>query len=352
MVDQSREKNLTIKILIDYFNDLEKPGQHLKALISISQISIQIETLDYNLPVLELITSFYYLLIQNKENYDRFSNFFNKEFDKYIRRKEKRTKYSNLMAQERQQTPLHSSKYAVTIDYHTLIMYDLEIFQDVLTKEFAKTKQGIIAFNIIENPDILKFDQVFTNYIIKRIQKELDLMYDNQEYRGSPMEKMCHLPIYIKLPCSYESVEKTIENHLKDLLETPHLDIIFVVQYDSMDKSQLNSTAQNFLKIVKNNYSHYFQEMRYLIIIFASVYCECHLENFIPLPVPNKFDIHPQSLEDCPLTKWFKDVFLKRNKVEPQNQSLYINRLRDIIINHQGDLIQTYQRFQSIFEHY
>ena len=40
-----------LQFLIDYFSHLEKPGQHLKSLIAISQIDIQIETLDYNLPV-------------------------------------------------------------------------------------------------------------------------------------------------------------------------------------------------------------------------------------------------------------------------------------------------------------
>ena len=58
-----------LQFLIDYFSHREKPGQHLKSLIEISDIKIDIATIDYNLPVRELITSFYARLITNEDNY-------------------------------------------------------------------------------------------------------------------------------------------------------------------------------------------------------------------------------------------------------------------------------------------
>ena len=58
-----------LQVLIDYFSHREKPGQYLKLLIEISDIKIDIATIDYNLPVRELITSFYARLITNEDNY-------------------------------------------------------------------------------------------------------------------------------------------------------------------------------------------------------------------------------------------------------------------------------------------
>ena len=58
-----------LQVLIDYFSNREKPGQHLKSLIEISDIKIDIATIDYNLPVRELITCFYARLITNEDNY-------------------------------------------------------------------------------------------------------------------------------------------------------------------------------------------------------------------------------------------------------------------------------------------
>ena len=40
-----------LQVLIDYFSHREKPGQYLKSLIEISDIKIDIATIDYNLPV-------------------------------------------------------------------------------------------------------------------------------------------------------------------------------------------------------------------------------------------------------------------------------------------------------------
>lgn len=351
MVYQSRDTNLTLQILINYFGAREKPGLYLRSLIIISKIDIQIETLDYNLPVLELITAFYALLIQNQKNYLQFLElleFLQTKPPQYITRLEQHIKLNSLIDEERQQTPVQSSTPALKIDYNILIMYDLDIFKAKLRTVLTNRKEGIFAFNIIKNWDIVKNDHVFKGYLIKRIEKELlAIHFEQKHYNG--IERRCHPPIYIELPCYSETVEQTIEKNLKDLLETPDLDIILIVKYESLDRTRLDYTAQNFLKIVENSYSRYFKDRRYLIIIFASLYFRCSLENFSPLPVPNKFEIDPQNIEHCPLTTWFQDTFLRQDELEPQNQSLYVDRLRTIIHNHKGDLIQTYQSFPRIF---
>ena len=56
------------EISTGYFYKLEKPGQHLKSLVNISQIQVDTAGIDYNLPVRELIPNFYPEIFKSREN--------------------------------------------------------------------------------------------------------------------------------------------------------------------------------------------------------------------------------------------------------------------------------------------
>ncbi len=348
-------------ILIEYFNSREKPGQHLKSLINISSIQINIEEIDFSLTVRELIPYFYGQILKDKKNLVSFfkvlqshlredsdDRFTVKTIIEKLERLQpsqrstspssKPPNYNNLLTQERQKSQeLSESQRFNKIDNNLLIMYDLKDLKEKLEKKLCNVYGGILAFNIIDNYQILSHDNIFESYIIKTIEKELD--YRQRNY---------HKPIYLNLPCSYETIEKKLENHIKDLLDDNNLDVIFIVKYESYDKTQLNSTAQSLLKEIQANYSDYFNDTRYLIIIFGSLYFESHLDEFDSLPIPKKFEVQIQENIECPLTKWFK-YCLVRHEIKTEMQGLYIRELRNHIINHQGNLIQTYKFLQKIF---
>ncbi|MBR8827665.1 MAG: 5'-methylthioadenosine/S-adenosylhomocysteine nucleosidase [Gomphosphaeria aponina SAG 52.96 = DSM 107014] len=72
-----------LEILTNYFSNREKPGQHLKSLIAMSKIKIDTAGIDYNLPVRELITSFYVQLLPNTDNYVSFLKVFQRQLPSY-----------------------------------------------------------------------------------------------------------------------------------------------------------------------------------------------------------------------------------------------------------------------------
>ena len=68
LADNFEESMKLQEILIDYFNARQKPGQHLKSLVNISQIQVDTAAIDYNLPVRELIPNFYPEIFKSREN--------------------------------------------------------------------------------------------------------------------------------------------------------------------------------------------------------------------------------------------------------------------------------------------
>ena len=68
LADNVEERIKLQEILIDYFNARQKPGQHLKSLVNISQIQVDTAAIDYNLPVRELIPNFYPEIFKSREN--------------------------------------------------------------------------------------------------------------------------------------------------------------------------------------------------------------------------------------------------------------------------------------------
>ena len=66
------EKIQLEEILTGYFYKLEKPGQHLKSLVNISQIQVDPAAIDYNLPVKELVTNFLALILNKPKDVESF----------------------------------------------------------------------------------------------------------------------------------------------------------------------------------------------------------------------------------------------------------------------------------------
>lgn len=360
------ENNQIINILINYFKNLEKPGQFLHSLISINELQIDHVAIDYNLPVLELITNFFPHLHKNNNIL-----YFLKGFKTYLNlnaqnniqdiqiinnciAKLEREDYYGTQSRWNQnnQNIDNFRKNNVSLSFstenprkmnrHPFIIHDLECLQRSFLKPLKNKYGGIIAFNITENYDILFHGDIFDSYILSRIEYEL-----KQKGRQD-----CQF-IPITLPISNESLTETIENNLNNLLDAIKLDIILVIMYKSKDtdKEKLNSTAQIILTEIRNRYSFHFNKARYLIIIFGSFYCQCDLKNFYPLVIPKKIPvkIQIQKYEECPLTNWFMNCFIPQNNLEDRKNLCY-RALRDSIKNDEGDLILTYRSLKRILD--
>jgi hypothetical protein len=75
------EKIQLEEILTDYFNGLEKPSEGLKAMINISEVQIDITTIDYNLPVKELVPNFLSLILKKPEDLEFFLKYLQNKLD-------------------------------------------------------------------------------------------------------------------------------------------------------------------------------------------------------------------------------------------------------------------------------
>jgi hypothetical protein len=75
------EKIQLEEILTGYFEKLQKPSENLKALINISEVQIDITTIDYNLPVKELVTNFYSLILKKPEDLESFLQYLQNKLD-------------------------------------------------------------------------------------------------------------------------------------------------------------------------------------------------------------------------------------------------------------------------------
>ena len=69
------------EISTGYFNKLEKPGQHLKSLINISQIQVDPAAIDYSLPVKELVPNFLSLIFKKPEDVESFLKYLQNKLD-------------------------------------------------------------------------------------------------------------------------------------------------------------------------------------------------------------------------------------------------------------------------------
>ncbi|NEO53439.1 MAG: 5'-methylthioadenosine/S-adenosylhomocysteine nucleosidase [Okeania sp. SIO3B5] len=76
LADDFEERMKLQQILIDYFNARQKPGEHLKSLVNISQIQIDTAAIDYNLPVRELIPNFYPEILKSRDDFLLFLKIF------------------------------------------------------------------------------------------------------------------------------------------------------------------------------------------------------------------------------------------------------------------------------------
>ena len=174
------EKIQLEEILTGYFEKLQKPSENLKALINISEVQIDITTIDYNLPVKELVTNFYGLILKKPEDLESFLTYLQNQLDpdvgltiegyiEKLRRSptKKTANLRQLISEKRQQNhERQTSKTPIKINNNIIVRYDL---YDLVSKfTTALDYQGVFAFNIGGDERILK------HYIIERIIEELE----------------------------------------------------------------------------------------------------------------------------------------------------------------------------------
>ena len=333
------------EILTSYFIALEKPGLYLKSLINTYQIQIDTATVDYNLPVEELVTNFYSLLLDNQVNLVSFLQVFQSKLksdpdakltiEGYIKKLErspiqKNPDYLQILDEERVQT--YATSTLVKIDNNIIVNYDL----DDLTSKFKNTLgyQGVFAFNVCGDYTILN------NYIIKRILQELE---------NKPLSRCYRKPIEIRLN-NNESIELQIENYLNlefnsinkmtitDLcVDISPLDVVLIIWNYTIEQQKLNSMIDNFLQEIKTKCHPCLEnKSQCLIIIFANVYMEQSINGCIPLVVPQYFDIRD-------LCQWFR-YHLKKSQIQED----MINRCLRQLENAPGKLLPTYHILQDI----
>lgn len=339
------------KITIEYFEKREKPGEHLKSLIKISQIQIDIAEVYFTINVSELITNFYGLIIDKHQDLLNFLELFESKLaeklsensderlkiQEYIQKLERahlkktssqRSYIDQLLDNERQTTSsqIFNDQQSIKIDNTIFINYDL----DTLKSEFLLGYGGIFAFTIVGEDTILR------HYIIKRILKELDKA--ERDYRP---------PIEIILSDTYGTIEEQIESYLKsfnicskigDLLnDNQYFDNLLIIWNYRIDQDKLSSIAHSFLDQIKQEYSKSLKnKSRCLIIILANLSTPCTLNGYIPLTVPQKFEIDD-------LSQWFRRCLIK-HQIEERIIEQYLMRLQA----QQGHLTATYRIVEQI----
>jgi hypothetical protein len=335
------------EIFIQYFERREKPGEHLKALIKISQIQIDIAEQYFTINVRELIPDFYSKIIDEQQNLWLFLQVFESQLyqdseerlkvKEYLEKLErshplkstsKQTKINQLLEQERQVTPSHNSntQQPIKIDNTIIVNYDLH----ELKSEFRLGYEGIFAFTIVGDDTILR------NYIIKRILKELDK--EERAYRP---------PIDIILSDTYGTIEEQIDSYLQnrnicdkiaDLLnDNQYLDTLLIIWNYNLSQDKLSSIAHHFLNRIHQECCQYLEnKSKCLIIILANVSTPCQLNGYTPLTVPQRFEIDD-------LSQWFYRCLIK-HQIEEIVIEQKISRLKA----HQGHLTATYRMLEQI----
>lgn len=344
------------EILTGYFNGLQQPGEGLKALINISGVQIDITTIDYKLPVKELVTNFYSLILKKPEDLESFLIYLQNKLDPdkrltikgYIEKlKPKRSptkktaNFRQLISEKRQQNHERpTSKTDIRINNDIIVKYDL----DELVYKFRKALdyQGVFAFNIREDYKILK------NYIIKRILQELE----------EKTQRKCRRPIDIILnpDQSIESIDNYLKiykniNKITDLLiDIPPLDVVLIIwTYNIIDKHKLNSMIDNFLQQIKTKCDSFLEnKSQCLIILFANVNAKSYMQesismeksinDCITLDLPQKFDINK-------LCQWFRGLLQQSNTPEHEI-NMYLERLKSAPY----DLLPIYNTLEGIID--
>ncbi|NEO53438.1 MAG: hypothetical protein F6K54_10300 [Okeania sp. SIO3B5] len=341
------------KILTNYFNARQKPGEHLKSLVNISQIQIDEAVVDYNLPAKELVASFYGFILNNQENLVCFLKVFKGQLNSdsdailtiegYIKKLKRSpikqsSDYSQRLSEKRAETDEKQLREQTSlkidnnkINNNLIVDYDL----DKLVYKFKKTLdyQGVFAFNVSGDYKILN------DYIIKRILQELKEK-TKREYRMPP--------ISITLSEAYGSIESQIDNRLKDdninqitdlLVDTHPLDVVLIIWNYTINKQKLNSITDNFLQEIKTKYHGYLDNKgRCLIIIFANVSIKQSINGCIRLNVPKSFKINE-------LCQWFRG-YLQQLQMQEAMINRYLRRLEIA----QGYLLPTYNTLEEIID--
>ena len=343
LADNFEESMKLQEVLIDYFNARQKPGQHLKSLVNISQIQVDPAAIDYNLPVRELVTNFCDLILNKPEDLESFLICLQKKLDSdekltikgYIEKLKRspikpKPDYLQLIDKKKQPNDeLPTSKIPIRINNDIIVQYDLE----KLVSKFQKALgyQGVFAFSIGEDYVILK------NYIIKRIIQELE----------SKTQRKCRPPIDITLKPD-QSIESQIDDYLKDdnidqindlLVNTYPLDVVLIIWNYKINKKNLNSMTDIFLSEIKTKCNRYLEnKSRCLIIIFASFNRKQSIKGCINLSIPKSFQINE-------LCVWFRGR-LQNLQIQDDMINTCLRKLR----NADGHLLATYSTIEGIID--
>ena len=333
------EKIQLEEILTGYFNGLQQPGEGLKALINISGVQIDITTIDYKLPVKELVTNFYSLILKKPEDLESFLIYLQNKLDPdvgltiegYIEKlKRSRIKqnsnYRQIMSEKRQQNhEKPTSKTGIRINNDIIVKYDL----DELVYKFRKALdyQGVFAFSLGEEYTILN------NYIIKRILHELQEKTQRDYWSRE-----------IRLSRNLKSIDDDLKNNninqITDLLaETDPLDVVLIIWNYNINKKNLNSMTDIFLSEIKTKCNCYLEnKSRCLIIIFANVKIKQSIQGCINLSIPKSFQINE-------LCDWFRG-YLQNLQIQDDMINTCLRKLR----NADGHLLSTYNTLEVIID--
>ena len=327
------------EISTGYFYKLEKPGQHLKSLVNISQIQVDPAAIDYNLPVRELVTNFCDLILNKPEDLESFLKYLQNKLDSdekltikgYIEKlKRSRIKqtpdHRSRMSKKRQQNHERpTSKTDIRINDNIIVKYDL----DELVYKFRKALdyQGVFAFSLGEEYTILN------NYIIKRILHELQEKTQRDYWSRE-----------IRLSRNLKSIDDDLKNNninqITDLLaETDPLDVVLIIWNYNINKKNLNSTTDIFLSEIKTKCNCYLEnKSRCLIIIFANVKIKQSIQGCINLSIPKSFQINE-------LCDWFRG-YLQNLQIQDDMINTCLRKLR----NADGHLLSTYNTLEGIID--
>ena len=334
------EKIQLEEILTGYFNGLQQPGEGLKALINISGVQIDITTIDYKLPVKELVTNFYSLIVNKPEDLESCLKYLENKlypderltiegYIKKLKRSPMKPKHDYLQhidKKKQENDKLPTSKTPIRINNDIIVQYDLNELVNKFTT--ALGYEGVFAFNIGGDEKILK------GYIIKRIIKQLRTRTED-----------CLKTIEIILSNS-GSIESQIDDHLKDdninqitdlLAETDPLDVVLIIWNHNINKKNLNSMTDIFLSEIKTKCNCYLEnKSRCLIIIFANVKIKQSIQGCINLSIPKSFQINE-------LCDWFRG-YLQNLQIQDDMINTCLRKLR----NADGHLLATYSTIEEI----
>ena len=329
------------EISTGYFYKLEKPGQHLKSLVNISQIQVDPAAIDYNLPVKELVPNFLSLILKKPEDLESFLKYLQNKLDSderltikgYIEKLNlKRSRINQIpdhrsrMSKKRQQNhEIPTSKTDIRINDNIIVKYDL----DELVYKFRKALdyQGVFAFSLGEEYTILN------NYIIKRILHELQEKTQRDYWSRE-----------IRLSRNLKSIDDDLKNNninqITDLLaETDPLDVVLIIWNYNINKKNLNSMTDIFLSEIKTKCNCYLEnKSRCLIIIFANVKIKQSIQGCINLSIPKSFQINE-------LCDWFRG-YLQNLQIQDDMINTCLRKLR----NADGHLLSTYNTLEGIID--